>query len=42
MNNSMLNIGEYDLGIRKIYDEVILEYGQDVPKSLMWDYLRLE
>ena len=41
MNNSMLNTEEYDLGIRKIYDEVILEYGQDVPKSLMWDYFKI-
>ena len=42
MNNSMLNIEEYDLGIRKIYDEVILEYGQDGPKSLIWDYFKIE
>ena len=42
MNNSMLNTEEYDLGIRKIYDEVILEYGQDVPKSVMWDYFKIK
>ena len=42
MNNSMLNTEEYDLGIRKIYDEVILEYGQDVPKSLMLDYFKIK
>ena len=30
------------MGITELLKDVILEYGQHVPKSLLWDYLKLK
>ena len=42
MNNSALESKEYESGIKNLYTEVISEYGQCVPKALLWDYLKLK
>ena len=42
MNNSALESEEYEKGIKNLYTEVISEYGQDVPKSLLWDYMKVK
>ena len=38
----MLKSKEYEVGISELIQEVILEYGQHVPKSLLWDYLKIK
>ena len=42
MNNSALESEEYEKGIKNLYTEVISEYGHDVPKSLLWDYMKVK
>ena len=42
MNNNLLKSKEYEVGITELLRDILLEYGQHVPKSLLWDYLKLK
>ena len=42
INNNLLKSKEYEVRISELVQEVILEYGQHVPKSLLWDYLKIK
>ena len=41
LNNSLLEIEEYQEGITRIYDEIIEEYEPYVSKAVLWDYFKL-
>ena len=42
MNNNLLKSKEYEVGITELLKDMLLEYSQHVPKSLLWDYLKLK
>ena len=42
INNSTLNEENYKVGINKLFDDLLEEYGQDVPKLLLWEFLKLK
>ena len=42
MNNSVINEENYREGISKLFDETLEEYGEHVPKSVLWEYLKIK
>ena len=42
INNSVLNEENYKVGINKLFVDLLEEYGQDVPKPLLWEFLKLK
>ena len=42
INNNLLKSKEYEEGISELIQDVILEYGQHVSKSFLWDYLKIK
>ena len=42
MNNSVINEENYREGISKLFDDTQEEYGEHVPKSVLWEYLKIK
>ena len=42
MNNSVINEENYREGISKLFDDTLEEYGEHVPKSDLWEYLKIK
>jgi len=41
-NNSVLKDKEFDIGVKDLYQNIIKNYGSDVPKYLLWDYIKVK
>ena len=42
MNNSVINEENYREGISELFDDTLEEYGEHVPKSVLWEYLKIK
>ena len=42
LNNSILGEENYKEGIIKLFDDVVETYGDDVPKCLLWEFLKIK
>jgi hypothetical protein len=40
-NNSVLKDEDFVCGVKEMYLNIVCEYGDDVPKSVLWDYMKL-
>lgn len=41
-NNSFLIYEDFDRGVKDLFSDILGEYGEEVPKCVLWDYVKLK